>query len=606
MPNRLSEIKNQLKKNKQRVIKNKVKEPDSTLLESVVAQSLPREERIKRVEERALDKQEDIKVDINIEIGHQSRDAKAASLEKGIILNPGHSLRYKTIKKQDVLLMQAPNINESGYYSGIVSLKSYITKFAPEIKCTVIDPVIDYFYQNPPDKKSMFMNEFNTYSHQGEFHRLMEYPEIYEIRDYIGKYIDRAKPSFIGFSTIDGNVDASLALSKLIKEKYPEIKVMLGGNGIQMMKNGFAPTKTYDYDYYHWLDFIVRGDGENTLTELLRSDLAPESLMKIQGLIWKEDTHVINKDTKKVRWIENYKRDNTGMDILPYPDYSDLKNNFYYKKSYGDSTPLILSRGCPYRCTFCSVPTFVPLFRYRPLENVIEEMDHWVKQNKRGFFCHDSIVNGDPVWLKNFCETIIEMGWGDGFVKWGGNFRLQKPMRDLETLRLYNKAGAEWMISGLESASEPVLRHMKKYGSMRGTREIFENIREINRNNKRPIKIMLQLIIGYLNETEEDFQKTMDFVEEFHDVIHEVLTCSLFLLWPPLLKQWEDEGNWIDFTDGVVWTTEYSDVTTRLKRAERIEELFIQLKIPYNIYHRTSYEESQKLSKGLDPLSKDV
>ncbi len=39
---------------------------------------------------------------------------------------------------------------------------------------------------------------------------------------------------------------------------------------------------------------------------------------------------------------------------------------------------------------------------------------------------------------------------------------------------------------------------------------------------------------------------------------------------------------------------------------ERIEELFIQLKIPYNIYHRTSYEESQKLSKGLDPLSKDV
>ena len=147
MPNRLSEIKNQLKKNKQRVIKNKVKEPDSTLLESVVAQSLPREERIKRVEERALDKQEDIKVDINIEIGHQSRDAKAASLEKGIILNPGHSLRYKTIKKQDVLLMQAPNINESGYYSGIVSLKSYITKFAPEIKCSVIDPVIDYFYQ---------------------------------------------------------------------------------------------------------------------------------------------------------------------------------------------------------------------------------------------------------------------------------------------------------------------------------------------------------------------------------------------------------------------------------------------------------------------------
>tara|TARA_B100001750_G_C15463422_1_gene575666 strand:- start:754 stop:1494 length:741 start_codon:yes stop_codon:yes gene_type:complete len=246
------------------------------------------------------------------------------------------------------------------------------------------------------------------------------------------------------------------------------------------------------------------------------------------------------------------------------------------------------------------------LFRYRPLENVIEEMEHWVNQNKRGFFCHDSIVNGDPVWLKNFCDTIVEMGWGNGYVKWGGNFRLQKPMRDLETLRLYNNAGVEWMISGLESASEPVLRHMKKYGSMRGTREIFENIREVNKNNKRPIKVMLQLIIGYLNEGEEDFQATMDFVEEFHDVIHEVLTCSLFLLWPPLLKQWREEGNFIDFTDGVVWTTEYSNVSERLERADRIEKLFQKLQIPYNIYHRTSYQESEKMAKGIDPLSENV
>jgi len=213
MSSRLSKIQKQLKTNKQRVIKNKLKEPDSTLLKSVVAHNLPREERIKRVEERAVGKQEDVKIDINIEIDHQSRDAKEASVEKGIIINPGHSLKYKTIKKHDVLLMQAPNINESGYYAGVVSLKSYMNKFTPEINCSVIDPIIDYFYQKPPDKNSMFMNEFNTYSHQGEFHRLMDYPEIYEMRDYIGKYIDRAKPKYLGFSTIDGNIDASLALS---------------------------------------------------------------------------------------------------------------------------------------------------------------------------------------------------------------------------------------------------------------------------------------------------------------------------------------------------------------------------------------------------------
>ena len=58
---------------------------------------------------------------------------------------------------------------------------------------------------------------------------------------------------------------------------------------------------------------------------------------------------------------------------------------------------------------------------------------------------------------------IIDKGWGDGYIKWGGNFRIQMPMRDINNVRLYNKAGVEWMISGLESASKPVLRHMKKY-----------------------------------------------------------------------------------------------------------------------------------------------
>ena len=45
------------------------------------------------------------------------------------------------------------------------------------------------------------------------------------------------------------------------------------------------------------------------------------------------------------------------------------------------------------------------------------------------------------------------------------------------------------------------------------------------------------------------------------------------------------------------------NVSERLKRADKIEELFIRLKIPYNIYHRTSYKESEKMAKGLDPLN---
>lgn len=548
-----------------------------------------KDERIAKDELKHAERQQDLKVDINLEVAtRQSSDAR----KRGDELEKKHHFEYETIEQTDILLMQVPNINESGYYSGIVALKSYINKYHSDISIKVIDPIIDYFYENPPDLRGKFMGDFNTFVNSGKFWIMYQHKEIYTMMDFISKYIDKAKPRFFGFSLIDGNIDASLALSKLVKERYPDIKTLLGGNGAQMLNGGLMPSNEYNIDTYHWIDYIVRGDGEQTLVDLYNCNETHEELNKINGLIWqKHKTEPDSLQTVFVSWVYNEKRDNTAMEDLPFPDYEDLKGNFYYLKSYGDSVPLVFSKGCPYRCTFCSVPTFVPDFRYRSHESVIGEIEDWVKQGKTGFFCHDSIVNGNPLWLKQLCEMIIDKGWGDGYIKWGGNFRIQMPMRDINNVRLYNKAGVEWMISGLESASKPVLRHMKKYSSIEGTHEIFRNIREVNRTSDRPIKIMLQLIIGYLNESEEDFQKTMDFVREYHDVVHEVLTCSLFLLWQPLLKQWEKEGNWIEFKNEVQWTTEFNTVEQRLDRIIRIEELFKELKLPYNVYHRGNYED---------------
>jgi hypothetical protein len=80
-----------------------------------------------------------------------------------------HKRQLDDLTQQDCLLVQVPNINESGYYSGIVALKSYIDKFHDDIKVSIIDPIIDYFFDNPPDKQSEFFNLFNTYTKQGEY-----------------------------------------------------------------------------------------------------------------------------------------------------------------------------------------------------------------------------------------------------------------------------------------------------------------------------------------------------------------------------------------------------------------------------------------------------
>ena len=84
-------------------------------------------------------------------------------------------------------------------HSGIVGLKSWIDKYHPELRVAIIDPVIDYFFLNPPDKQGEFFNLFNTYSKQSQFHLLYEHQEIFDIAyGFLGRYIEKAKPKFLG------------------------------------------------------------------------------------------------------------------------------------------------------------------------------------------------------------------------------------------------------------------------------------------------------------------------------------------------------------------------------------------------------------------------
>ena len=98
------------------------------------------------------------------------------------------------------------------------------------------------------------------------------------------------------------------------------------------------------------------GDAEITLIELYESDF--ENLDDILGLVWKKDG----------RWIINDQRPYTDLIEVPLPDYSDFFGNSYYKKYYDIAIPLTFSRGCNFRCTFCSVPVMVPLYRHKPIE----------------------------------------------------------------------------------------------------------------------------------------------------------------------------------------------------------------------------------------------
>ena len=510
-----------------------------------------------------------------------------------------------TITDKDILLMQVPNVKEQGYYAGMTAIKSYLKESCPELKLFCLDPITPYFDENEHLKNSEFILDFNTYTNQGNFLELKKYKEMKYIVKCAIQEIKKYNPLWVGFSIIDGNIDSTLYIAKCIKEKFPKINIVLGGQGTSLLNGGIMRSKrfhedgrfkdelgrsfTFNYDYDDWdfIDYIVYGDGEMKFKNLLLIKKTKEELNKIGGIAFRYNN----------KWYINEETVNLSLAEMPIPDYSDFIGTETYDRQYGATVPLILSRGCPFKCTFCTIPTVVPNFNYRKVESCIQEIQQWYDKGHRSFFIHDSIINFRPDWLKEFCEKILEKPWQHGIhnldaIHWGGNTRLMSPLRDIDTMRLYNKAGFWQMITGLESGSRKVLRHMKKYPNVHGIREIFDNIRQINaeaaETNTYPIRVMLQLIIGYINESEEDFQMTMDLVRDYSDIVHQVTTCSLFLCWEPLMETWLKEGNWIHFKNEVEWETEFSTLEQRLDRAKRIEKLFIELGLEYNIYLRES------------------
>ena len=121
-------------------------------------------------------------------------------------------------------------------------------------------------------------------------------------------------------------------------------------------------------------------------------------------------------------------------------------------------------------------------------------------------------------------------------------------------------------------------------------------IRQVNKekdpnDHRPPLYFGMQLIIGYLNETEEDFQKTLEFVEEFRDCISEVITCSAFLIHAPLQKRWIAEGQYLNYVNGVNFSTIYNTPMDRLDRLDRAEALFKRINLPYSIYNRGLYAD---------------
>ena len=298
--------------------------------------------------------------------------------------------------------------------------------------------------------------------------------------------LDFSKYSLIGFSVTYDQLRSSIFLSRKIKQRYPSIPIVFGGaycNG----DLGISLLKTFSE-----IDFIVSGEGEETLTTLFKN-LANKKFDAIKGLGWRDNGNVkFNGFPEKLH-----------LDSLPIPEYEDyfheLENcspNFKNAIKYHLNIPVEGSRGCWWnKCTFCNLNTQYNGYREKSVERVIEE----VKKQVNKYQCH-SIRFVDSVQRINNFDKLMS---GLKELNMDLNIFLEIRAGHLkkQDYRLMRDAGVTSVQVGVEAFGNKYLKKMNK-----GVTTI-ENIAAIKYCQEFGILPIYNLIINYPSEDQCDLKE---------------------------------------------------------------------------------------------------
>lgn len=172
------------------------------------------------------------------------------------------------------------------------------------------------------------------------------------------------RPEVVGFACYIWNLEMTLKLADLVKKVLPEVKIILGGPEVSY--EPFSILGTHNY-----IDYIVLGEGEETLKQLLTSLGGSCNLDSITGLAFRRTDIDVVKGCAQV--VDN-------LNSIPFAyseaDMDELEDRIIYYES---------SRGCPFSCQYC-LSSATAGVRYYSLERVFRELkffvDHDVKQVK--------------------------------------------------------------------------------------------------------------------------------------------------------------------------------------------------------------------------------
>lgn len=307
--------------------------------------------------------------------------------------------------------------------------------------------------------------------------------------DFKADQIINSNYKYIGFSTYISNIAYSCILAKKLKEKNASISIFFGGSSTSYM-----PIREFLLEM-GLADYVIVGEGENAIIKLIK-DLESGAQLTY-NTIFSE-----NIAPPKLQNNETIVPIISDLDVLPFPDFSDLNlTNYSPKNKDFTILPIYSSRGCINQCVYCSETQYWQRFRQRSITRVIDEIKHGIsKYNAKCFFFHDSLINGNVKWLEDFCDQLIKEELNINWLSFASVQNL-----NLHILQKMQKSGCISLTYGIEHISEKVLRDMNKMSSLGKAKEVLETTIKLG------IMPIANIIYGLLGENDEDFANLLYF-----------------------------------------------------------------------------------------------
>lgn len=304
----------------------------------------------------------------------------------------------------------------------------------------------------------------------------------------IVKEAEEFKPDVVGITSVTVLIIPSFRLAKAIKDVM-NVPIVFGGP--------HPSNVSLDTIRNESVDFIVRGEGERTMLELIKCIERGAGYEDVKGLTFKKDGKIVENPPRE--FIEN-------LDELPWPAYHLLPISRYKTRSYSDNgkqwVSMCGSRGCPSLCNFCAAPVLHGRkARMRSPQDIVSEMKHLRDKYGVGNITFvDSTLNISKDKTLKLCDFMIKEKVG---VEWQCEARVSSA--DEESLKRMYEAGCRLVAFGIESGDQHILKIMKKGITLEQAE------RAVKAAKKSGLMILTSFIFGHFGETCQTAERTIRF-----------------------------------------------------------------------------------------------